>query len=69
MESLPGGQQSIKATVPLAEALRYATDLKSLTAGRGSYTMEFRSYEPVPPNVQQDLVNRWARIRGAAEEE
>ena len=48
MEALPGGQQAIRATVPLAEALRYATDLKSMTAGRGSYTMEFRSYEPVP---------------------
>ena len=69
MDSVPGGQQAIKATVPLAEALRYATDLKSMTAGRGSYTMEFRSYEPVPPNVQQDLVNRWARSRGGAEEE
>ncbi len=69
METLPGGQQAIKATVPLAEALRYATDLKSMTAGRGSYTMEFRSYEAVPPNVQQDLINRWARTRGGAEEE
>ena len=69
METHPGGQQAIKATVPLAEALRYATDLKSMTAGRGSYTMEFRSYEPVPPNVQQDLVNRWARSRGGVEEE
>ena len=69
MEALPGGQQAIKATVPLAEALRYATDLKSMTAGRGSYTMEFRSYEPVPPNVQQDLVNRWARTRAGVEEE
>jgi elongation factor G len=69
METLPGGQQAIKAMVPLAEALRYATDLKSLTGGRGSYTMEFRSYEPVPPNVQQDLVNRWARSRSGLEEE
>ena len=40
-----------------------------MTAGRGSYTMEFRSYEPVPPNVQQDLVNRWAKTRGGVEEE
>jgi elongation factor G len=69
METLPGGQQSIKAMVPLAEALRYATDLKSLTGGRGSYTMEFRSYEPVPPNVQQDLINRWARTRAGIEED
>jgi elongation factor G len=69
MDSLPGGQQAIRATVPLAETLRYATDLKSLTGGRGSYTMEFRSYEPVPPNVQTDLVNRWARTRSGLEEE
>jgi elongation factor G len=69
MDSLPGGQQAIKATVPLAEALRYATDLKSMTAGRGTYTMEFRSHEPVPPNVQQDLVNRWARTRAGIEED
>lgn len=69
MDSLPGGQQAIQATVPLAEALRYATDLKSMTAGRGSYTMEFRSYDPVPPNVQTDLVNRWARTRSGVEED
>jgi elongation factor G len=69
MDSLPGGQQAIRATVPLAEVLRYATDLKSLTGGRGSYTMEFRSYEPVPPNVQTDLINRWARSRSGLEEE
>jgi elongation factor G len=69
MDALPGNQQSLRATVPLAEALRYATDLKSMTGGRGSYTMEFRSYEPVPPNVQTDLVNRWARSRAGIEEE
>ena len=69
MEALPGGQQVIRATVPLAEALRYATDLKSMTGGRGSYTMQFRSYDPAPPNVQQDLANRWARSRSGAEED
>ena len=69
MEALPGGQQVIKATVPLAEALRYATDLKSMTGGRGSYTMEFRSYEPVPPNIQQTIVDRWAKARAGIEEE
>ncbi len=69
MEALAGGQQVIRATAPLAEALRYATELKSMTGGRGSYTMEFRSYDPVPPNVQQDLVNRWARSRAGLDEE
>ncbi len=69
MEALAGGQQAIRATVPLAEALRYATDLKSMTGGRGSYTMEFRSYEPVPPNVQQNLVDRYTRSRAGIEED
>ena len=69
METLPGGFQSVQASVPLSEVLRYATDLKSMTGGRGSYTMEFRSYDPVPPNVQQDLANRWARSRAGIEEE
>ena len=66
MEALTGGLQLIQATVPLSEVLHYATDLKSMTAGRGSYTMEFRSYEPVPPNVQQTLVDRYTKSRGAS---
>ncbi len=49
--------------------MRYATDLKSMTAGRGSYTMEFKSYEPVPPNVQQTIIDRWAKSRAGIEEE
>ncbi|MHC5540307.1 elongation factor G [Singulisphaera rosea] len=69
MESQAGGLQSIQATVPLSEVLRYATDLKSMTGGRGSFTMEFKSYEPVPPNVQQNLVDRWTKSRAGIEED
>jgi len=69
MEALPGGFQSVQAIVPLSEVLRYATDLKSMTGGRGSYTMEFKSYEPVPPNAQQTLVERWTKSRAGAEED
>jgi elongation factor G len=69
MEALPGGLQMIQATVPLAEVLRYATDLKSMTGGQGSFTMEFRSHEPVPPNVQQTIVDRWNKARAGIEEE
>ncbi len=69
IDSLPGNLQQMKATVPLSEVLRYATDLKSLTAGQGSFSMEFKSYEPVPPNVQQQIVDRFAKSRGAVEEE
>jgi elongation factor G len=69
METQTGGLQTIQATVPLSEVLRYATDLKSMTAGQGSYTMEFKSYEPVPPNVQQTIIDRWTRSRTGVEEE
>ena len=69
METLTGGLQSVQASVPLSEVLRYATDLKSITAGRGSYTMEFKSYEPVPPNVQQTIIDRWGKSRTGVEEE
>ncbi|MDB5351592.1 MAG: translation elongation factor-like GTPase [Planctomycetota bacterium] len=69
MDTLSGGLQVIQATVPLSEVLRYATDLKSMTAGQGSFTMEFKSYEPVPPNVQQQIIERWAKSRGQVEEE
>ncbi len=69
MDTLAGNMQLIQASVPLSEVLRYATDLKSMTGGRGSFTMEFKSYEPVPPNVQQNIADRWAKTRGHAEEE
>jgi elongation factor G len=69
METQAGGVQTIQATVPLSEVLRYATDLKSMTAGQGSFTMEFRSYDPVPPNVQQTIVDRWTKARAGIEDD
>jgi len=69
METQSGGVQTIQATAPLSEVLRYATDLKSMTGGRGSYTMDFRSYEPVPPNLQSTIVDRWAKSRAGVEED
>ncbi len=69
MESLPGNQQLIRGEVPLSEVLQYAGTLKSLTAGQGSYTMEFKDYEPVPYNIQQQIVDRWQKERGGVVEE
>ncbi len=46
----------IEAQVPLAEVLRYAIDLKSMTQGRGSYTVEFSHYEEVPPHITQKII-------------
>jgi elongation factor G len=56
MEPIEDGMQQITAVVPQAEMLHYATDLRSITQGRGSFSMEFSSYEEVPPQIQQELV-------------
>ena len=50
------GIQQITANVPQAEMLHYATDLRSITQGRGSFKMEFYQYEEVPANVQQEII-------------
>jgi elongation factor G len=51
-----GGSNIIEATVPLAEVQRYAIDLKSMTQGRATYTMELDHYEEVPANITQKIV-------------
>ncbi len=56
MEPGEHGMQRIIAQVPMAEMLHYATDLRSITQGRGSFTMELASYEEVPANVQQGII-------------
>ena len=55
-DTLPGGMISIKAQAPLAELGNYQSQLKSVTGGQGTFTMEFSHYEPLPPQVQQQLV-------------
>ncbi len=50
------GRSVITAQVPLAEILRYATDLRSITQGRGVYTMDFSHYEEVPAHMTQRVI-------------
>jgi elongation factor G len=69
MESLTGGVQMIRAEVPLAEVLTYASQLKSMTGGQGSFTMDFKSHDPVPPNVLQQIVDKYKKSRAHIEEE
>ena len=52
------GTTSIKAKVPLGEMFGYATDLRSQTQGRASYTMQFSDYEPVPKSVADEIVSK-----------
>ncbi len=65
MESQEDGSQLITAYVPQAEMLHYATDLRSITQGRGSFTMELARYEEVPANIQQELTSK--QKKGEAE--
>ena len=51
-----GNALAVKASVPLAEMFGYATDVRSNTQGRASYTMQFDRYEEVPGNIAQDIV-------------
>ncbi len=51
------GHSTISAQVPLAEMLRYTTQLRSFTGGRGYFTMEQDHYEVVPPFVQQQIID------------
>ncbi len=50
------GVQVIRALVPLAEMLEYAPDLRSMTSGRGTFTMRFHHYEEVPPQIAEKIV-------------
>ncbi|HZC77663.1 MAG TPA: elongation factor G, partial [Ktedonobacterales bacterium] len=63
MESAPGGMQRITAQVPMAEMLHYATDLRSITQGRGTFTMELADYEEVPANIQAQVVEAYKKER------
>jgi elongation factor G len=50
------GEQVVEAEVPIAEMSSYAIDLRSMTQGRGSFTLEFQRYEETPMNVQQKVI-------------
>ena len=65
-ESLPGGMAVIKAVVPLAELADYNSRLSSITGGQGSYSMELSHYEPVPGNLQQQIVDAHKKEHHAA---
>jgi len=51
------GRSIVKALVPLAEMLRYTTTLRSMSGGRGYFSMEFDHYEMVPQHLTQDIID------------
>jgi elongation factor G len=53
-----GGMRNVDGEVPLAEARGYATDLRSLTQGRGTFTLEFRRYDVVPDGIAEEVIKQ-----------
>lgn len=62
-----GSNQVVKAVVPMAEVLRYAPDLRSMTGGRGTFTMEFSHYEEVPGQIAEKIIEAAKREKEAQE--
>jgi elongation factor G len=58
------GKSVVSATVPLAEMLRYSNDLRSMTGGRGIYSMEFSHYEQVPSHLTDSVIKKAAAAAG-----
>jgi elongation factor G len=56
MNPIEGGQQEVVAEVPMAEMFKYATDLRSMTQGRGSFSMKFERYEEAPQQVADKVI-------------
>ncbi len=56
-----GGGKIVRALVPLAEMFGYSTELRSSTQGRGNYSMFFEKYEPVPKNVQEQIISNHSK--------
>jgi elongation factor G len=63
------GRSVVTAHVPLAEMQRYTTDLRSITGGRGLFTMDFAFYETVPTHIAQDVIDTSQKELSAQKED
>jgi len=66
---IKGKSQIVKAKVPLAEMFTYANDLRSITGGRGMYTMRFSHYEEVPHKIALNIINQYQATKKQEEEQ
>jgi elongation factor G len=57
MEDLPSGK-TVSCEVPLSEMFGYATDLRSATQGRATYSMQFEKYNETPANIAEGIINK-----------
>jgi elongation factor G len=66
MEQIGGGKQRIRAQVPQAEVARYVIDLRSMTGGRGAFSMSFSHYEELPQHLAQRVIDEHQKAREEA---
>jgi elongation factor G len=66
MEQIGGGKQRINALVPQGEVARYVIDLRSMTGGRGAFTMTFSHYEEMPSHLASKVIEAYQRAREEA---
>ena len=66
MEQIGGGKQRIRAQVPQAEVARYVIDLRSMTGGRGAYSVTFSHYEEMPQHLAQKVIDEYQAARADA---
>ncbi len=68
MDDLPGGTKAIRAEVPLSEMFGYATQMRSMSQGRATYSMEFAKYAETPRNVAEGIIAKYTSGRKGEEE-
>merc|ERR1740125_27861 len=64
-----GNMKVVRAKVPLANMFQYVSSLRSMSKGRASYSMELENYEPVPPNVEKEIMSKYKGNTGDDEDE
>jgi elongation factor G len=68
MEQIGGGKQRINALVPQAEVARYVIDLRSMTGGRGAFTMSVSHYEEMPSHLADRVIAQYHKAREEAQQ-
>jgi elongation factor G len=67
MDQIGGGKQRIRALVPQSEVARYVIDLRSMTGGRGAFTMTFDHYEEMPQHLASKIIQEYQKGREEAQ--
>ena len=67
-ESSEDGMQVLLTEIPQAELAKYATELRSMTQGQGTFEMSFARYEMVPPNVANEIIAKFKAEHGEEED-